>query len=60
MVLKLIQEGHITNENVNDESYMASLYGGDAEFRRFPIERFIQGARDGLEKKDGGSKQIGK
>ena len=60
MLLKLIQDGTITKDNVNNESHMVTMYSSDAEFRRFTIERFVQAARDALEKKDDGSKLIGK
>ena len=60
MVLQLIQEGAINEENVSDQRYMVSLYASKSEFRRFSMERFIQGAREGLEKKDEGASQLGK
>ena len=58
ILLKLIQDEDITKDNVN-KSHMVTMYGSDTEFRRFTIERFVQAARDALEKKDDEAKQIG-
>ena len=61
-LLELIREGEITEENVNDDKYLTTVFyrPDNAIFREHSVEKFMKYARKGVEMMRSAKDRFGK